>query len=123
MTIELLRANLGAVRLLPPASSATAETIKKDDREAIGPRRAIALLRLNLFVPCRPREDLVHRWNPAGRRIWDKLLPREFKDVLQCDGDRAYPAFAKPSLQKTRFFQQAAEITEGEFAHDKSGTG
>lgn len=49
-----------------------------------------------LWVACRPGGDVFFRWETSrAAECLDRLLPRNFKGVLQCDGYSAYPAFAK----------------------------
>ena len=49
-----------------------------------------------LWTACRPGGDALYRWETSrAADCLERLLPREFKGVLQCDGYSAYPAFAK----------------------------
>jgi len=49
-----------------------------------------------LWTACRPGGDALFRWETSrAADCLERLLPREFKGVLQCDGYSAYPAFAK----------------------------
>ena len=49
-----------------------------------------------LWVACRPGGDVFFRWETSrAAECLERMLPREFKGVLQCDGYGAYPAFAK----------------------------
>lgn len=49
-----------------------------------------------LWTACRPRGDVFYRWETSrAAECLERMLPRDFKGVLQCDGYSAYPAFAK----------------------------
>ena len=49
-----------------------------------------------LWVACRPGGDVFFRWETSrAAECLERMLPRDFKGVLQCDGYSAYPAFAK----------------------------
>jgi transposase len=49
-----------------------------------------------LWTACRPGGDAVFRWETSrAADCLERLLPREFQGVLQCDGYSAYPSFAK----------------------------
>jgi transposase len=49
-----------------------------------------------LWVACRPGGDVFFRWETSrAAECLERMWPREFKGVLQCDGYSAYPAFAK----------------------------
>ena len=49
-----------------------------------------------LWTACRPGGDVFYRWETSrAADCLERLVPREFKGVLQCDGYSAYPAFAK----------------------------
>lgn len=49
-----------------------------------------------LWVACRPGGDVFFRWEISrAAECLERMLPRDFKGVLQCDGYSAYPAFAK----------------------------
>jgi transposase len=49
-----------------------------------------------LWTACDPKGDVAYLWEISrAADCLDKLIAREFKGVLQCDGYAAYPAFAK----------------------------
>jgi hypothetical protein len=49
-----------------------------------------------LWTACRPQGDVFYRWETSrAAECLERMLPRDFKGVLQCDGYSAYPAFAK----------------------------
>lgn len=49
-----------------------------------------------LWACHRPREDSVFHWaTTRAASCLEKIIPREFEGMLQCDGYEAYPCFAK----------------------------
>jgi transposase len=49
-----------------------------------------------LWTACRPGGDVFYRWETSrAAECLERMLPRDFTGVLQCDGYSVYPAFAK----------------------------
>lgn len=49
-----------------------------------------------LWTACRPGGDVFYRWETSrAAQCLERVLPKDFQGVLQCDGYSAYPAFAK----------------------------
>lgn len=49
-----------------------------------------------LWTTCRPGGDVFYRWETSrAAECLERLVPRDFKGVLQCDGYSAYAAFKK----------------------------
>jgi len=49
-----------------------------------------------LWTTCRPQGDVFYRWETSrAAECLERLVPRDFKGVLQCDGYSAYTAFKK----------------------------